>query len=214
MGNPLPLPLSDLLAASDPLDRDAAWARLLDAHTRVLLRLANSLGGGHDAAMERYLFIIERLREDDYRRLRAFDPDGPAQFTTWLLVVARNLCRDHHRTRFGRDRGTPELRRMERRNLVELSGAVDVDRVADHLPAEAMETVEFRELRKALTESIAELPADDRILLAYWYDDGLTAGEIARLLEFPTSFHVYRRIRALTKTLRSRLTALGYDGSE
>ena len=212
MANPIPVSLAELLAATDSVAREAAWARLLDAHSRNLIRLARSLGGGYDDVMDRYLFIIERLRENEYRRLKAFRPDGPAQFRTWLLVVARNLCRDHHRARFGRDRGTPAVRRIERRNLAELAGCVDVDLVAHLIPADSADSPEKRDALGILRECLGRLAAGDRLLLVYWYDDGLPALEISRLLGLPTPFHVYRRLRAVGRALKSDLLAHGIDG--
>lgn len=213
MTNPRPLDLSDLLAARDDLARDAAWARLIDGHSRLLLRLAHSLGGGHDLVMDRYLFMIEKLREDDYRRLRAFSPGGRARFSTWLLVVGRRLCLDQYRARYGRDRGAAPEERARRRSLADLASCVDIDRVAD-LARAVPELPSDNETLRALAEAIATLDASDRLLLTCWYDDGLPAGEIAALVGLPTSFHVYRRIRVVCQALRRELVARGIDGPE
>lgn len=213
MTNPRPLELTDLLAARDVPARDAAWSRLIDAHSRLLLRLAHSLGGDYDLVMDRYLYMVEKLREDDYRRLRAFAPGGRARFSTWLLVVGRHLCLDHHRVRYGRDRGTSREDRVRRRGLVDLGTCVDIDRIAGVLRADAAGPGSS-ETHEALAEAMATLDAGDRLLLAYWYEDGLPAGEIARLAGFPTGFHVYRRLRALSRILRRELLARGIDGPE
>jgi RNA polymerase sigma factor (sigma-70 family) len=209
MTNPRPLELSELIAARDLPARDAAWSRLIESHSRLLLRLAHSLGGDHDLVMDRYLFVLEKLREDDYRRLRAFAPGGPARFSTWLLVVGRNLCLDHHRARYGRDRGTAPDDLRCRRSLVELTSCVVIERVADVLSAEPADIED--ETVRALRDVTATLPAADRLLLTYWYDDGLPAGEIAPLLGLPTAFHVYRRIRALLRMLRREMQRRGFD---
>ena len=99
---------------------------------------------GHDEAMERYSYILEKLREGDFHRLRAFQADGRARFSTWLTVAARRLCLDHHRTRYGRNRPDrdPEeaepLRVIRRRLADSLSTEVDTDRLPDAgaLPAD------------------------------------------------------------------------------
>ena len=210
MTNPRPFELAELLAARDEPARDAAWARLIDTHSRLLLRLVHSLGGDHDVVMDRYLFVIEKLRDDDYRRLRAFAPGGRARFTTWLLVVGRNLCLDHHRARYGRDRGTLPEDRLCRRSLADLTSCVDVTRIAD--VARADPQLDDSETHRALAQALGRLEAADRLLLTCWYDDGRPAGEIATLLGYPTAFHVYRRIRALCRTLRRELAARGIDG--
>lgn len=67
----LPSELVSLLAARTAAERETAWASFLAAYSVVLLRVARSLGGDGDAAMDRYAFMIEQLRLEDFRRLRA-----------------------------------------------------------------------------------------------------------------------------------------------
>jgi len=47
--------------------------------------------------MDRYAFVLDRLRARNFRRLRRFQPRGSARFTTWLVLVSRRLCLDHRR---------------------------------------------------------------------------------------------------------------------
>ena len=73
--------------------------------------------------MDGYAHVLERLREHDCRRLRGYAPDGRTKFTTWLVVVARRLCLDFHRHRYGRsDDPAPDaaVARAARRRLVNL----------------------------------------------------------------------------------------------
>ena len=67
--------LHELLAASDTAQRDAAWDNLMGDHSGLLLRVARTFGGGHDAVMDRYVHILEELRRNDFRRLRGYVPD-------------------------------------------------------------------------------------------------------------------------------------------
>jgi DNA-directed RNA polymerase specialized sigma subunit len=55
---------------------------------------------------------------------------------------------------------------------------------------------------------------EDRLLLKLRFDDGLSAPEIARLLGFPTPFHVYRRLNALYARLRGGLRERGIEEGE
>ncbi|OLC45159.1 MAG: hypothetical protein AUH68_04945 [Gemmatimonadetes bacterium 13_1_40CM_4_69_5] len=115
--------LSRLFEASDARARDSAWADFVAAHSRLLLHVARSLTTDHDAAMDGYAHVLERLREHDCRRLRGYAPDGRTKFTTWLVVVARRLCLDFHRHRYGRsDDPAPDAAaaRAARRRLVNL----------------------------------------------------------------------------------------------
>ena len=123
----LPTELSALLAPERAGER--AWATFVREHSALVLRVAKRLGGDHDAVMDRYAFVLERLREDGYRRLRTYVP-GRCRFTTWLTVVARRLCYDRDRERYGRVRGQGDARersrdqRDERRRLKELKASI------------------------------------------------------------------------------------------
>src|SRR6266496_2586788 len=96
-----PLELSQLFRAHDLANREAAWEKLIDRHTRLLMAVARSFGGDHDSVMERYSYILEKLRDAEFRRLRSYDAAAGASFPTWLTVTARHLCLDLHRARYG-----------------------------------------------------------------------------------------------------------------
>src|SRR5687768_12980779 len=93
---PLPPVVARLLAASDGAEQDAAWADFVAHHTGLLLHACHALSRERDAVMNGYAFILDALREDDCRRLRAYVPAPGTRFTTWLVVVARLLLFDHH----------------------------------------------------------------------------------------------------------------------
>jgi DNA-directed RNA polymerase specialized sigma24 family protein len=117
--------LESLLTASGPEPRSNAWAAFLSRYSAALLHAARSMGGDHDLVMDRYAFIVEALERDDFRRLRIYLTEGRGAFTTWLLVVARRLCLDHHRHRYGRlqsDGPAAIGRRTERKRLADLLG--------------------------------------------------------------------------------------------
>jgi hypothetical protein len=99
-----PAELVTLLAADTDSARDEAWAAFVHAFTATILRTARSLGGDADSAMDRYAFVLDRLHEDDCRRLRAYVRPGAGEFILWLAVVVRRLCLDHYRERYGRAR--------------------------------------------------------------------------------------------------------------
>ncbi len=220
MNGAAPLELGQLLHAPDAARREAAWDGLIAAHTRLILAVARSLGGGRDEAMGRYVYVLEKLRENDFRRLRAFRDDRRARFSTWLTVLARRLCLDHHRMQYGRTRttGNPqestELRTLRRR----LADGIAVDFDVARLPDEGSTALEgepiLRARDAAVAAELALLSSRDRLLLAYRFEDGFTAARIATLLHLPTPFHVYRRLNHLLKQLREVLRSRGIDGSD
>jgi RNA polymerase sigma factor (sigma-70 family) len=214
----LPFELDAILRAPDSEARTAAWERLVARHSRLLLAVARSFGGGRDEAMERYAYLLEKLSESDHHRLRAFRADGRASFTTWLTVAARRLCLDHLRSRYGRTRPTqaPDraavLRRLRRR-LADSAGAeVDTDLLVDGDAASAEGEAIRRERDQRLHAELARLPASDRLLLALRFEDDLSAAKIAGFVGLPTAFHVYRRLNAILAALRSALESQGIDG--
>jgi RNA polymerase sigma factor (sigma-70 family) len=206
-----------LLHAAESAVREAAWERLIARHSRLLLAVARSFGGDHDDTMERYAFMLEKCREHDFRRLRAFDPTGPAAFSTWLTVTARRLCVDHDRAQSGRRPSTPNTdsdnRRALRRALAgNASAGADIASIADDAAVSA-ETAAVRAERDAsLRRAIATLPPRERLLLALRFEDNLSASRIAAVLHVPTPFHVYRQLNATLARLRAFLVQDGIDG--
>lgn len=211
-----PPELARLLGARDATAREAAWAEFTQIHTRLLLHVARSVGHDHDAAMDGYAYLLEGLREDDYRRLRSYAADGRSKFTTWLVVVARRLCLDHHRQRYGRLRSDgpgEQLAHVARRRLQDLIAA-DLDLTPEPEPSgDPHQSLETGERHAALEAVLETLVPRDRLLLKLRYEDDLPAREIAGVLGFPTPFHVYRRLNALLVELRAALRRKGLDGA-
>jgi RNA polymerase sigma factor (sigma-70 family) len=219
MDGTAPLELSRLLQASDAPTRTAAWEELVARHSRLLLYVARSFGGGHDAAMERYTYILEKLYEGNCHRLRGFQSDGRARFSTWLTVAARRLCLDYHRSRYGRERssaGSPAAtNRVVRRNLLDcLDLGLDTAQVVDPAESSAEADSIRAERDSRLRAELEALPASDRLLLALRFEDDLSAARIADLVGLPTPFHVYRRLNAVLARLRAALQAHGIEGVE
>ena len=149
-----PAPLSALLAASDPQSCEDAWAAFLSAYSALIVRVARLLGGGDDAVMDRYAFVLDQLRRDDLKRIRQYAADGRGEFTTWLVLVVRRLCMDEHRRRYGRrqsDSDSATDRHAERRRLADLLGvAPELADVASPVNDEADAGVRAVELSTAL----------------------------------------------------------------
>ena len=199
------------LLQPDPQAGEVDWQKFVERYSRLLLRVAFAFSPGYDGAMDRYLFILEALREGDYCRLRRFAADGRGKFSTWLVVVARRLCVDNHRRRYGRRRATTGGRhggssRQIRRRLSDLAGDSHLlDLVPDIAHPDPLETLAEAEGGAALHQALEGLDPRDQLLLKLRFEHDLTAREIATLLDMPTPFHVYRRARALCATLRCRL---------
>jgi len=213
--HPIPDALQGLLSAPEEDARTRAWEAFLQAHSGVLLHAARALGGDHDAVMDRYAFVLDALRKDDFRRLRGYVADGHGKFTTWLIVVARRLCLDEYRHRYGRLQGESAESRdqqQERRNLADLVGTELALEVLE-APAAGSPEVALRraELRKGLATALAALDPSDRLLLRMRFADDLSVPEIARILGSGSPFRLYRQIDRLLASLRLALQRAGVD---
>lgn len=213
MTNAPPNSLVALLTARDDTSQEAAWQLFLAEHSELILHASRDQGGDHDAVMDRYLFIVQALRERGYARLRQYSSAEGGKFTTWLLVVARRLCFDQHRTRYGRpqsDSDSAAAMHSERRQLVDLiSSEVSLDMLQEP-PGQDPETILRRnELRDALGRALDELSTRDRLLLRFRFQDGLSVPAISRLVDEASPFVTYRRLEKILGRMRSILEAAG-----
>lgn len=209
--------LQRLLDAPDGARREAAWTDFLEEHSRLILHVARHQGGDHDASMDRYAFVIEALRRDDFRRLRAYQADGVGRFATWLIVVVRRLCLDHLRHRYGRtqsDSRASRDQRAERRRLEDLLGEelglASLEGTADQAPDQALLGAE---LRRALERALGNLDASDRLVLRLRFEDDRSVPETARLLGEESPFRMYRRLERILAAVRRTLQAAGIENS-
>jgi RNA polymerase sigma factor (sigma-70 family) len=212
-----PLELQDLLQASGAAARDEAWSRFVARFSPLLLHTARTVAREHDRAMDAYAHLLEQLHEDDGRRLKQYLEDSGAQFTTWLVIVARRLCIDFLRQRYGRAPAAPS--RMAdhamRRRLEDLVAVEIGEMVALTEPgAGPDETLRRRDRDQALRTSLAQLPPAHRLLLSLRFQDDLSVREIAKLLRYPTPFHVYRTLNTVLADLRRRLATHGIAEAE
>lgn len=206
-----PPELTRLLETTDSKNREAAWDAFIEKFHRLLMRVAHSIDHHYDATMDRYAYMLEQLRAGDYRRLRRYGPQTRAQFSTWLVVVARRLCVDFHRETHGRQRPTKGEDRSEiRRRLVDLVGeSIDPDYLADEKAIDPAEQTLVIERREILENTMKALTNQDRLLLTLRFELDASVSEIADALKFPSQFHVYRRLKKILAVLRTALKAKG-----
>jgi len=218
LGSPASLPpeLADLLSASDEETTTLAWDRFLVEYGDLILRTSRSVNRDHDAAMDAYAHALERFRADDFARLRRFSGGDGDNLSRWLVVVSRRMCMDLHRQRYGRLREhTPERERLARKRLVdELWEKRKPPELADPRAEDPEMELRRREITTALGEALDELEPQDQLLLALRFDNQLSARRISEILDFPTPFHVYRRLNGLFATIREQLESHGITDPE
>jgi RNA polymerase sigma factor (sigma-70 family) len=218
MAGDVPPEVAAILDGADPAARDGAWSRFLRQYHRLFLKAAGA-AGDYDTRMDRYRYVVEQLAAEDFRRLRAYRPRSGASFAAWLSVVARRLCVDFERTRFGRsDRHQPgalaEEERLGRRRLATLAGShPDPARLADGR-AGPERLVREAELHQRVVAALETLAPRERLLVRLRFEDGLSVRQIAAVMGYPTVFHVYRALRPVLARLKERLVEQGVtDGS-
>ena len=59
-----------------------------------------------------YLFVCEKLCENNFHRLVSYKAEGSASFRSWLNVVVTNLCIDWRRQVHGRERPYAVIARL------------------------------------------------------------------------------------------------------
>lgn len=211
--------LATLLHPSSAADAEHAWERFVAMHSGLILHAIRRSGGTHDETMDRYAFVLEQLRAQECRRLRAWVDDGRSRFGTWLVVVVRRLCHDHHRERYGRFREAGQAAAESRNHRRKLADLVTEELNPEQLApdgnqagaGDAALTVRRNELAVKLAQVVDRLDTSDRMLLTLRFRDDLSAPAIARTLGLPTPFHVYRRLNQLLARLRGDLESSGVD---
>ncbi len=158
--------------AQDPM---AFRAFVVRYERMVFALLSRMLGPGaevEDLAQETFVRA--------YRAFPAFDPNGPAKVSTWLLTIATRLALD-----------------ARKKKKLERGDSDDAEKAAAHSTPEL--TLERRELGRALAEAAMELPDDQRAALVLAELHGLSIAEIARALDVPENTAKTRLFRAREK---------------
>ena len=207
--------LSRLVEARSATESDAAWRAFVAEHSRLVLHVCRSVWHTQDDAMDAYTQVLEHLRDDDYRRLMEFAAHPRSKVSTWLVVVSRRICLDLHRRRYGRAGadGTTEQRRARRRLQDLVAEQLELHDTAAPEAYDSDAPIRHTQLRDALHDALATLAACDLLLLKLRFEDEFPAQEIARLLDYPSPFHVYRRLNALLSALRRTLSRRGVENA-
>lgn len=208
----IPEVLARLLESDEPERKEEAWGAFVRQFSRLIHLAARKSAQEYDDVMDRYAYVLERLRENDCGRLRRFEAEGRSSFGTWLVVVSGRLCVDFHRRKYGRS--TPANpdgeHRLLRRRLADLvSEPVELELVADAQAREPDLQVRRNQLGALLSEALEALSHEERLLLRLRFDDGRSAREIARLLGLSSEFVVHRRLKSLLGRLRDALVERG-----
>ena len=179
--SPEPVRLNDLvLARACACGYPAAWERFVTLYRGKLHAAALAITRDQSRARE----LADSLYADLYAG-RKFDSfAGRGSLEGWLKTI---LAQQH----------INNLRREKK--LVAFDDSVETPAV----PIPATSSNE-QALNSATDAALADLPAEDRFLLASYYLDGRTLAEIGRMLVVHEST-VSRRLERLTRSLRKQI---------
>jgi RNA polymerase sigma-70 factor (ECF subfamily) len=173
------------------IERDeAAWKEFLDRYSdciygSVVNLLKKYSVDSSETAEDIYAAVIEKLLVDDCRALRNFKWNS--KVTTWLISVSRNKAYDH-------------LRSLKRKPTVSLDAPVsdDEDEYINFIAGD-LDLDHDVEVRLTVEEALEKLAPGDRLILKFYYLEGLKEREIADLTGMSTDALSARKSRALAK---------------
>ncbi len=169
---------------------EAAWKEFLKRYSdciygSVVNLLKKYSVDSTETAEDIYAGVIEKLLDDDCRALRSFRWNS--KLTTWLISISRNKAYDH-------------LRSLKRKPTVSLDAPVseDDDEYINFIAADG-DLDHDMEVSLTVGEALERLPAGDRLILKFYYIEGLKEREIADLLGMSTDALSARKSRALAR---------------
>ncbi len=132
-----------------PSARDA-WEEFLRRFAPIIFDVVKHFEKEEDRVADCFIYICQELSKDRCHKLRKFDLNGPARFSTWLYAVVRNLCLDWHRKEAGRHRVFRTIKKLSPFDQVVFKRIYEQDNTQDETLA-------------ALTPHYASLTLDDII---------------------------------------------------
>ena len=165
-----------------------SFNQLVSRWERPIYALAYRTLGREEDARD----VVQEAFLRAYRGLKGFK--GQAKFSSWLYRITLNLCRDWIR----KERRAPIVQVPEGTDPVDLADA-------QASPTESgEELVSRREMSRAVSKAMAELPEEQRTAILLKEYHGLTFQEIADMLQCPLSTVKTRLYQGLS-VLRRRL---------
>lgn len=100
---------ADILQRLNTREAGAAWSQFVDSFSPLIMRAVRQFEFEQERANDCFLFVCEKLSDNEFHRLKKFRPGNRASFRTWLSTVVFNLCVDWHRKEFGRATMLPAI---------------------------------------------------------------------------------------------------------
>jgi RNA polymerase sigma-70 factor (ECF subfamily) len=160
-----------------------ALGEIYDRYGRVVFGMLYRMLPGPEAAEE----VAQDAFHSVWRSAGSYRPER-GSVRTWLLAICRNAAIDWRRTRG---------KRAERETSIDTAGELLSDSKVDERVVDAMRAERVR-------EAVAELPAEQRVVLSLAFWGGYSQSEIAARTNTPLGT-VKSRVRLGMTKLRERL---------
>lgn len=188
---------------------DAAWKELvvqLEPHLIALLRRSRTLGPMRhnvDDCRAVMISVLERLKKDNYRGLRLFQPWVAANpgkdFGDWIRIVTVNMARDHVSSRLGAAERADDEPPRNKRMLNTLASLLPTD--DDHRLAFRPAMTSDQLARELMEYAARALDPVQLRALNLWIE-GASFEELAAELDLPRPQDATRLVRAALARLR------------
>ncbi len=110
-------PSDTALLALFERDPEAAWDLFIDRYSGLMLATLHHLGFDHDGVMDRFVYLCEKLSENQFRRLRSVRFAGQrGDLEPWLRTVVKHLSVSWAWSVHGRRRLFKSIRRLSGRH--------------------------------------------------------------------------------------------------
>ena len=165
--------------------KTSAFSALYDRHSPRLYGLALKMLKVQTLAED----VLQDLFLDVWQNAKKFD-HTKGEPLAWLMILCRNRCID-------------KLRAKEKK--ARRSGSISEDamqNIASNESKDPLETVHYNEVQRTVTSALAQLPADQRLVIEMAYFRGLSQSEIAAELQIPLGT-IKTRVRLGMQKLRS-----------
>jgi RNA polymerase sigma factor (sigma-70 family) len=104
--------VKELLLRLNSAGASEAWTQFLESYAATIMMVAGRYEQDRGRVTECFLYVCEKLWENDCKRLLQFNPDRGATFRTWLIAIVNNLCIDWHRMNYGRLRSPAAIKKL------------------------------------------------------------------------------------------------------
>jgi RNA polymerase sigma factor (sigma-70 family) len=145
-------------------DRNAelAWRLFIDRYADLIYSSLCHMGFDHDQAMDRFLYICEKLCEQDFRRLKSVRYAGSSgELTPWLRKVIKNLSINWAWSEEGRKRLLKPIRRLpeHEQRVFELYfwRGLSPSAICEHLRLEGGQEIRLTDVLDTLERIISHL---------------------------------------------------------